>query len=69
MSAATAASLGVREGDRVRLRQGNGEALLAVGIDAALPEGSVRVARGIPEAAALGEGALEIRKVEMAAVA
>jgi NADH-quinone oxidoreductase subunit G len=69
MSAATAASLGVREGDRVRLRQGNGEALLAVGIDAAIPEGSVRVARGIPETAALGEGALELHKVEMAAVA
>ena len=69
MSQATAASLKLAEGDRVRVRQGNGEALLTVGIDAALPDGCVRVARGIPETAALGEGAVELNKVEMAAVA
>jgi NADH-quinone oxidoreductase subunit G len=69
MSAGTAAQLSVREGDRVRVRQGNGEALLNVGIDAAVPEGCVRVARGIAETAALGEGALEVHKAEMAAVA
>jgi NADH-quinone oxidoreductase subunit G len=69
MSAGTAATLQVAQGDRVRVRQGKGEALLTVGIDAAVPEGCVRIARGIPETAALGEGALEVSKVEMAAVA
>jgi len=66
---ATAAALGLVEGDRVRVRQGDGEALLTVAFDAAVPEGCVRVARGIPETAALGEGAVEIMKLEMAAVA
>jgi NADH-quinone oxidoreductase subunit G len=66
---ATAAALKLAEGDRVRVRQGNGEALLSVAFDAAVPEGCVRVARGIPETAALGEGAVEVGKVEMAAVA
>ena len=66
---ATAAALKLAEGDRVRIRQGNGEALLTVAFDAAVPEGCVRVARGIPETAALGEGAVEGSKLEMAAVA
>jgi NADH-quinone oxidoreductase subunit G len=66
---ATAASLELAEGDRVRVRQGNGEALLTVAFDASVPEGCVRVARGIAETAALGEGAVEVEKLAMAAVA
>jgi len=65
----TAAAMKLADGDRVRVRQGNGEALLTLAFDAAVPEGCVRVARGIPETAALGEGAIEVSKVEMAAVA
>jgi NADH-quinone oxidoreductase subunit G len=65
----TAAAMKLADGDRVRVRQGNGEALLTLAFDAAVPEGCVRVARGIPETAALGEGAIELGKVEMAAVA
>ncbi|HET9578050.1 MAG TPA: NADH-quinone oxidoreductase subunit NuoG [Usitatibacter sp.] len=68
-NAATAASLQVKDGDRVRIRQGAGEALLTLAIDAAVPEGCLRIARGIPETAALGEGAIEVNKVELAAVA
>jgi NADH-quinone oxidoreductase subunit G len=66
---ATAASLELAEGDRVRVRQGNGEALLTVAFDPSVPEGCVRVARGIAETAALGEGAVEVEKLAMAAVA
>ena len=68
-NAATAASLQLKEGDRVRIRQGAGEALLTLAIDAAVPERCLRIARGIPETAALGEGAIEVNKVELAAVA
>jgi NADH-quinone oxidoreductase subunit G len=69
MNPATAAAAKLAAGDRVRIRAGQGEAQLAVAIDAALPEGCVRIARGVPETAALGEGALAIEKVEMANVA
>ncbi|MGZ5032396.1 MAG: NADH-quinone oxidoreductase subunit NuoG [Usitatibacter sp.] len=69
MSAATAASAKLAAGDRVRIRAGQGEAQLAVAIDAAVPEGCVRIARGIPETAALGDGFLVMEKIEMAAVA
>jgi len=65
----TAAAMKLADGDRVRVRQGNGDALLTLAFDAAVPEGCVRVARGIPETAALGEGPIELSKVEMAAVA
>ena len=49
--------------DRVRVSQGGGEARLALAIDAAVPDGCVRIARGIPETAALGEGAVTLEKV------
>ncbi len=68
-NAATLASLGLAAGGRVRVRQGGGEALLAVAIDAAVPDGCVRIARGIPETAALGEGTVEVAAVPEAAVA
>jgi NADH-quinone oxidoreductase subunit G len=69
LNPATAGAMNLAEGERLRIRQGAGEALLNVALDAAVPEGCVRIARGIAETAALGDGALEIEKVAMAAVA
>jgi NADH-quinone oxidoreductase subunit G len=68
-SAATFAALGLAPGQHVKVRQGGGEAVLPAAIDAAVPEGCVRVARGIPETAGLGEGEVSIEKaaVERAA--
>jgi NADH-quinone oxidoreductase subunit G len=68
MNAATMARLGLAAGDRVRARQG-GEATLAVALDAALADDTVRIARGVPETAALGEGELSLEKIREAAVA
>ena len=62
MNAATALAAGLVPGDRVRLTQGDGETELPLAIDPALPDGCVRVARGIAETVALGEGALAIAK-------
>jgi NADH-quinone oxidoreductase subunit G len=59
---ATAASLGLKAGDRVRVVQG-GEARLVVAIDAAVPQGCVRIARGVPETAALTTGAVTLEKL------
>jgi NADH-quinone oxidoreductase subunit G len=69
MNAATAAAAGLAPGDRVRVSQGSGEAVLPVAIDPALPDGSVRIARGTIEATALGEGALSLAKVNTEAAA
>jgi len=68
-SAATLASLGIAPGERVRIRQGGGEASLIATVDAAVPEGCVRLARGMRETASLGEGVLTVEKerVEVAA--
>jgi NADH-quinone oxidoreductase subunit G len=63
MNAATASRLQLAGGDRVRVTQGGGEARLTVAIDPAVPEGCVRIARGVPETAALGEGAISLEKV------
>ncbi|MEO5693015.1 MAG: NADH-quinone oxidoreductase subunit NuoG [Usitatibacter sp.] len=63
MSAATAAAAQLAAGDRVRVKQGSGEARLVVAIDAGVPDGAVRIARGMPETAALGEGPIAIEKV------
>jgi len=68
-NAATLARLNLNAGDRVRVRQGTGEAILPVAIDEALPDGTVRIARGIAETSALGEGELAIERIEAAAVA
>jgi NADH-quinone oxidoreductase subunit G len=68
LNPATAASLGLAAGDRVRVTQG-GEARLTVALDAAVPEGCVRVARGVPETAALGEGAVLLEKLMESAAA
>ena len=69
MNAATAAQSHLAAGDRVRVTQGGGEARLAVAIDAAVPDGCVRIARGIPETAALGEGALTLEKIQQSVAA
>jgi NADH-quinone oxidoreductase subunit G len=68
-NAATLARLKLNAGDRVRVRQGEGEAILPVALDAALPDGTVRIARGVAETAALGEGEISIERIAVAAVA
>jgi NADH-quinone oxidoreductase subunit G len=68
-NAATAAKLGVKEGGQVRVRQGGGEAVLPVAIDAALPDNTVRIARGIRETAALGAGEISAEAITVEAVA
>jgi len=54
MNAAVLAKHGLAVGDQVRVRQGNGEALLSAALDAGLPDGCVRVAAAHPLTAALG---------------
>jgi len=62
LNPATAASLGLKAGDRVRVAQG-GEARLVVAIDAAVPQGCVRIARGVPETAGLASGTVTLDKL------
>ena len=61
-NAATLAARGLAAGDRVRVRQGGGEAVLVTAIDNAVPDGCVRIARGLRETAPLGEGDLSVEK-------
>ena len=49
-----AQELGVRAGERVRVRQGDGEAIVEVGIDQRLPAGCVRLAAAHRHTATLG---------------
>ncbi|HYC36802.1 MAG TPA: NADH-quinone oxidoreductase subunit NuoG [Usitatibacter sp.] len=66
----TASSLGLAAGDRALVRSdGGGEARLAVAFDAALVPGTVRIARGVAETAALGEGGIRVEKLAEAQVA
>jgi NADH-quinone oxidoreductase subunit G len=69
MNAATAIAAGLALGERVRVTQGGGEAVLEVAIDPALPDGCVRVARGIAGTVSLGEGPLALAKVATEAAA
>jgi len=69
MNAATMGKVGVAEGGQVRVRQGGGEAVLAVMLDKALPDNTVRIARGVAETAALGEGDVTLERVRETAVA
>jgi NADH-quinone oxidoreductase subunit G len=68
MSAALMSRLGLREGDRVRLAQGAGSAVLKVQTDPAVPADCVRVAAAHPLTAALGEmfGAVTLERVTRA---
>jgi NADH-quinone oxidoreductase subunit G len=54
MNRALFESLGLREGDALRLRQGEGEALVNAAVDDRLPAGCIRLAAARPETAALG---------------
>ena len=54
MNRALFESLGLRAGDALRVRQGDGEALVDAAIDDRLPSGCVRLAAARPETAALG---------------
>jgi NADH-quinone oxidoreductase subunit G len=69
MNAATMGRLGVAEGAHVSVRQGGGETALPVMLDKALPDNTVRIARGIAETASLGEGELTVERVRETAVA
>jgi len=69
MNAVTMGRLGVAEGGQVRVRQGAGEALLPALLDRALPDNTVRIARGVAETAALGEGDITVERVRETAVA
>ena len=55
MSAVTLAQVGVTSGATVRVRQGQGEALLPVAVDETVPDGCVRVAAAHGATAALGD--------------
>ncbi|HSS26328.1 MAG TPA: molybdopterin-dependent oxidoreductase, partial [Usitatibacter sp.] len=68
-NAATLARLGLKAGDMVEVSQGGGSTTLAAAIDAALPDGVVRIARGVAETAALGTGNLTLQKALQAATA
>jgi NADH-quinone oxidoreductase subunit G len=69
LNAATAAAMGLAAGERVRVVQGAAEARLVVAIDAAVPQGCVRIARGVPETAALGAGSLTLERIAETQVA
>ena len=69
MHPTTASSHGLSAGGSVRVRAGQGQATLPVMLDATVPEGCVRIARGVPETAALGTGELTLERVAQAAVA
>ena len=56
-------------GERVRVSAAGATALLPLAFDATIPEGCVRIARGIPETAALGEGAIAVEKATESAAA
>jgi len=64
LSPAAFAALGLAEGQSVKVRQGGGEALVPAVADASVPEGCVRLARGIRETAGLGEGEVTLEKAE-----
>ncbi len=54
MNRALFEQLGLRDGDALRVRQGEGEALVNAAIDERLPAGCLRLAAARPETAALG---------------
>ena len=61
---ALADKLGVKAGDRVKVTQGSGSAILVAAIDARLPANAVRVATAHPSTATLGAmfGAINVEK-------
>jgi len=71
MNAATLASLGLSEGDQVRVTQGDGSVLLFAGIETRVPDGAVRISAGHVLTANLGPltGAIRIERIAAAAKA
>lgn len=69
MNPGTAASLGVSDGDQVRVTQGTAVALLFARIDPRIPDGCVRVPSGHVLTAGLGrlDGELQVERVGLAA--
>ncbi len=67
MNRAQFEKLGLREGDRVRVWQGGGEAVVPAAVDDKLPAGCIRLAASRPETATLGAMSGEIT-VERVAV-
>ena len=65
VSAATYTQLGLAPGDFLRVKQGAGEATVAVGVDERLPDNCVRLAAARPETAMLGamSGAVAVERV------
>jgi NADH-quinone oxidoreductase subunit G len=65
LSAADYSSLGLAEGDFLRVRQEGGEAIVAVAVDKGLPAGCVRLAAARPETARLGSmiGTVSVERV------
>jgi NADH-quinone oxidoreductase subunit G len=68
MNPGTAASLGVSDGDQVRVTQGTAVALLFARIDPRIPDGCVRVPSGHVLTAGLGrlDGELQVERVGLA---
>jgi NADH-quinone oxidoreductase subunit G len=66
MSAALMTHLGLREGDRVRIAQGSGGAVVKAVLDPAVPADCVRVAASHPLTAGLGEmfGSVAVERVK-----
>ena len=54
LPAALAEKLGVKNGDKVKVSQGSGSAILVAGVDARLPANTVRVSSAHPATASLG---------------
>jgi NADH-quinone oxidoreductase subunit G len=59
------AQLGLVSGERIKVTQENGEAVLYAGLDPKLPDNCVRVAAGHPATAALGAmfGTVTLEKI------
>ena len=64
LNAATLAQLGIADGSQVRVRQGQGEALLTARADESVPTGCVRVAAAHASTATLGDmfGAINVER-------
>jgi len=71
MNAATLASLGVAEGDQVRVTQGEASVLLFAGESARVPDGAVRISAGHVLTANLGPvtGTIRVERIAAAAKA
>ncbi|HWI15307.1 MAG TPA: molybdopterin-dependent oxidoreductase, partial [Burkholderiales bacterium] len=65
MNRSTAQTLGLRDGDFVRVRQGNGAAVVAYAVDDRVPANCIRLAAARPETAELGPmfGAVSAERV------